>query len=934
VNKRKSGTDDQSAENAPPASTIKPLVLVDGSSYLYRAFHAMPALTNSHSEPTGAVYGVTNMLRRLLNDYDPQFVAVVFDAKGKTFRDDLYPQYKAHRPPMPDELVAQIEPLHAIVRAMGIPLLQVDGVEADDVIGTLARQAAANGTPALISTGDKDMAQLVDGHVTLVNTMSDTVLDREAVIEKFGVPPERIVDYLALVGDSVDNIPGVPGVGPKTAAKWLQQYDSLDNLVARAEEIGGKVGENLRVLLKTLSFAHEFVIIRCDVSFEFRPVDLARQAPDTARLKELYRRLEFRTWLAELGGANAPLAAPARAGDAPLVPEAGAHTASVTQIKADYEAVLDDSALDRWIARLAQSGEFAFDTETTSLDSQRAEVVGVSFTDKSGAGAYVPFAHRYPGAPDQLAREHVLAKLKPLLEDERLGKIGQNLKYDLIVLGNHGIAMRGLRYDTMLESYVLESTASRHDMDSLALKYLGYKTLKYEDVTGKGKNQINFSEVPVEQATDYAAEDADITLRLHEHLSPRLTQTPSLEKVFREIEMPLVPVLARMECHGVRIDAALLRTQSSELAKRMLELEQEAHRLAGQPFNIASPKQLGEILFDKLKLPALKKTPTGQPSTAEEVLQELALDYPLPAVILEHRGLAKLKSTYADKLPEMVNPRTGRVHTSYHQAVAATGRLSSSDPNLQNIPVRTLEGRRIRQAFVAEPGYKILSADYSQIELRIMAHLSGDTGLIEAFAAKQDIHRATAAEVFGATPETVTDDQRRAAKAINFGLIYGMSAFGLACQLKIDRGAAQEYVNLYFRRYPGVKAFMDSTREQARSRGYVETLFGRRLHLQEINAANAARRQGAERAAINAPMQGTAADLIKRAMVEVDSWIVRERPRARMIMQVHDELVFEVAEDAVDDVRTEVRRCMEGVAQLAVPLIVDIGVGANWDEAH
>lgn len=875
-------------------------------------------LKNSRGEPTGAIYGVTNMLRRLLAEYEPQYIAVVFDAKGKTFRDDLFPKYKAHRPPMPDELVAQIEPIHAIIAAMGIRILQVEGVEADDVIGTLAQQAARAGTTSLISTGDKDLAQLVDGHITLVNTMSDTVLDRDAVIEKFGVPPERIVDYLALVGDSVDNIPGVPGVGPKTAAKWLQQYGSLDNVVAHAPEIGGKVGENLRASLEQLPLARKLATIRCDVALDVSPTDLSRRTPDAPRLKELFQRLEFKTWLAELGGVNTPAAT----------------TAAISTDASRYEAVLDEAALERWILRLKQAGEFAFDTETTDLDAQRAEIVGVSFTDKSGEAAYIPLAHRYPGAPAQLDRDRVLTELRPLLEDEALGKIGQNLKYDLTVLANHGVTLRGLRYDTMLESYVLDSTASRHDMDSLALKYLGYKTLQYADVTGKGKNQINFSEVPIERATAYAAEDADITLRLHEHLWPRLKEVSMLEQLFHKIEMPLVPVLARMERHGVRVDAALLRAQSGELATRLFELEREAHQLAGQPFNIASPKQIQEILFDKLKIPVLRKTPTGQPSTAEEVLQELALDYPLPAVILEHRGLSKLKSTYADKLPEMINPATGRVHTSYHQAVAATGRLSSSDPNLQNIPVRTAEGRRIRQAFVAEPGHKIISADYSQIELRIMAHLSGDAGLIKAFAEMQDIHRATAAEVFGVAPKSVTDEMRRAAKAINFGLIYGMSAFGLARQLKVDRNAAQEYVNLYFRRYPDVKAFMDTTREQARTRGYVETLFGRRLYLPEIRAASATRRQGAERAAINAPMQGTAADLIKRAMIEVDAWIERSRPGARMIMQVHDELVFELAEDAVEQVRAEVCRCMEGVAQLSVPLVVDIGVGANWDEAH
>ena len=879
----------------------------------------MPALVNSHGEPTGAVYGVANMLRRLLADYEPSHVAVIFDAKGKTFRDDIYPEYKAHRPPMPSELAGQIEPIHAVVQAMGIPMLQVEGVEADDVIGTLARRATERGMSTLVSTGDKDLAQLVDGHVTLVNTMTDTLFDRDAVVDKFGVPPERIVEFLALVGDTVDNIPGVPGVGPKTAAKWLQQYGSLDNLVARAGEIAGKVGDNLRASLTQLPMARELATVRCDVALEVTPEGLQRRAPDVARLKELYQKLEFKTWLAELGGAtNAP------------APVATSETTDASR----YETVMDDAALDRWIERLRKAGEFAFDTETTDLDGQRAEIVGVSFTDKSGDAAYVPLSHRYPDAPVQLDREHALRKLKPLLEDESIGKIGQNIKYDMIVLANHGIALRGLRYDTMLESYVLDSTASRHDMDSLALKYLGYKTLKYEDVAGKGKNQINFCEVLIEKAAAYAAEDADITLRLHEHLWPRLTATPSLEKLFREIEMPLVPVLARMESHGVHIDATLLRAQSGEIARRLVELEQEAHRLAEQPFNIASPKQIQEILFDKLKLPVIKKTPTGQPSTAEEVLQELAHDYPLPELILEHRGLTKLKSTYADKLPEAINPRTGRVHTSYHQAVAATGRLSSTDPNLQNIPVRTSEGRRIRQAFIAEPGNKIVSADYSQIELRIMAHLSRDEGLIKAFAAKQDIHRATAAEVFGTTPDQVSDDMRRAAKAINFGLIYGMSAFGLARQLKIDRSSAQKYVELYFSRYPGVKAFMDRTREQARKLGYVETLFGRRLYLPEINVSNVGRRQAAERAAINAPMQGTAADLIKRAMLEVDASLTTSRLPVRMIMQVHDELVFEVAENAVDDVCQLVRRCMEGVGSLSVPLEVDVGIGLNWDEAH
>ena len=896
-----------------------PLILVDGSSYLYRAFHAMPALTNSRGEPTGAVYGVVNMLRRLLSDYGTEHLAVVFDAKGKTFRDDIYPEYKAHRPPMPDELSAQIEPIHDIIRALGLPLIQIQGVEADDVIGTLARAAAAEGRETVISTGDKDMAQLVDGHVRLVDTMKNAEYDHDAVVAKFGVTPQQIVDYLALVGDTSDNIPGVPGVGPKTAAKWLQEYGSLDAIVAHADDVPGKAGESLRASLGHLPMARRLATIKCDVELKLAPQDLRRVPPDNARLRELFARFEFKSWLADLGGTNpAPVSAPA----------------GTPAANAAYEMVTDMAALDRWLARLGKSELFAFDTETTSLDALQAEIVGVSFTDRAGAGAYVPLAHHYPGVPAQLARAAVLAKLKPLLEDAARPKIGQNFKYDMSVLANYGIGMAGMRYDTMLESYVLDSTASRHDMDSLALKYLGYKTVKYEEVAGKGKHQINFSEVPLEQATAYAAEDADITFRLHQHLWPRLNETPSLVKLFDEIEMPLVPVLARMERHGVLIDVAMLRAQSGELAKRLLELEHEAHKLAGQPFNMGSPKQIQEILYDKHKLPVLKKTPTGQPSTAEEVLQELALDYPLPQLILDYRGLAKLKSTYTDKLPEMIDSKTGRVHTSYHQAVAATGRLSSTDPNLQNIPVRTAEGRRIRQAFIASPGYKILSADYSQIELRIMAHLSGDKGLIHAFAENMDVHRATAAEVFGVAPDSVSDDMRRAAKAINFGLIYGMSAFGLAKQLRIERVAAQEYVERYFKRYPGVRDFMERTRETARQQGYVETLMGRRLYTAEINAPNMNRRQAAERAAINAPMQGTAADLIKLAMLAVDDWIEGSGLDVRMIMQVHDELVFEIRADTVDTARDTIRRAMSEVATLSVPLVVDVGVGGNWDEAH
>ena len=891
----------------------KVLVLVDGSSYLYRAFHAMPNLNNSRNEPTGAVYGVVNMLRRLLKDHDTQHIAVVFDAPGKTFRDDLYPAYKANRSAMPDPLREQIPILHDTIRALGLPLLMIEGVEADDVIGTLAQAAHRAGMQALISTGDKDMAQLVNQGIEIVDTMKDVRYDREKIVEKFGVPPERIVEYLALIGDTSDNIPGVSGVGPKTAAKWLNEYGSLDQLVAHAADIPGKAGENLRNGLAVLPLSRELATIRCDVPLDVTPAGLTRTEPNVAALRDLFRRLEFKTWLAELGGASAPLPAAA---------------------SAHYQTIWTEAELDAWIARLKKAELYAVDTETTDLDVMNAEIVGLSFTDRAGEGAYLPVAHRYPDAPAQLDRDTVLRKLKPLLEDKHPRKVGQNLKYDLNVLANYGIALAGIAHDTMLESYVLDSTASRHDMDSLALKYLGHKTIHYEDVTGKGKAQINFSEVPIDQAARYAAEDADITLRLHEHLGPRLDAIPSLAKLYREIELPLVPVLAHMEREGVKIDASMLRAQSSELARKMLTLEQEAHQLAGQTFNMASPMQIQEILFGKLKLPVLKKTPKGQPSTAEEVLAELALDYPLPRVILDHRSIAKLKSTYADKLPEMVNARTGRVHTSYHQAVAATGRLSSSDPNLQNIPVRTEEGRRIRQAFVPESGFKIVSADYSQIELRIMAHLSQDAGLLKAFASGEDIHRATAAEVFGFTPEQVTDDQRRSAKAINFGLIYGMSAFGLAQQLKIERAAAQQYIDLYFARYPGVKAFMDRTRAQAHEDGYVETVFGRRLYLPEINVSNQNRRQYAERTAINAPMQGTAADLIKLAMIAVDRWLRAERPPVRMIMQVHDELVFEVREDFVEQAKKEIQKHMTGVASLAVPLVVDIGVGDNWDQAH
>jgi DNA polymerase-1 len=898
----------------------KPLILVDGSSYLFRAYHALPPLTNSRGEPTGAIVGVVNMLRKLIDTYRPERMAVVFDAPGATFRDDLYPDYKAHRPPMPDELRAQIEPLHAIVRAMGLPLLIVPGVEADDVIGTLASQAAAAGLPTLISTSDKDLAQLVDDHVTLVNTMTDQVLDRAGVIDKLGVPPERVVDYLTLVGDSVDNVPGVPQCGPKTAAKWLAAYGSLEGVVANAAAINGRAGENLRASLDQLPLSRELVTIRTDVPLDAAPHELRPVPPDAVALRKWYTKLEAKRLLATVDQDAAP--APAVATDPKPVAR-------------HYETVLDAAQLMRWVDRLEGAPLVAFDTETTSLDYMSAELVGVSFAVSPHEAAYVPVAHRYPGAPEQLDRDWVLARLKPLLEDPARPKVGQNLKYDMSVLARHGVELAGIAFDTMLESYVLDATATRHDMDSLAEKYLGEKTIRFEDVAGRGARQLGFDEVPIEQAAEYAAEDADVTLRLHQALWPQVEQEPRLAALFRDLEMPLVPVLSRMERRGVRIDAAMLAQQSRELAARMHEVEQHAYRVAGSPFNLGSPKQIGEIFFERLGLPVVAKTPTGAASTAESVLQDLAEQgFELPALILEYRGLAKLRSTYTEKLPQMVNAQTGRVHTSYHQAVAATGRLSSSDPNLQNIPVRTDEGRRIRRAFVPESGHRMLAADYSQIELRIMAHLSGDAGLLAAFAAGQDIHRATAAEVFGLPPREVTADQRRSAKAINFGLIYGMSAFGLAKQLGIERDAAQTYVDRYFERYPGVRAFMDRTREQARDQGYVETVFGRRLYVPDIKARNPQIRAAAERTAINAPMQGTASDIIKRAMIDLDAWLEAGRVPAHMLMQVHDELVFEVRADRVDEVGAKVRELMQGAADLAVPLVVDVGVGDNWDEAH
>jgi DNA polymerase-1 len=891
------------------------LVLVDGSSYLFRAFHAMPNLSNSKHEPTGAIYGVVNMLKRLQADYGNDHLVVVFDAKGKTFRNDMYAEYKAHRPPMPDELRVQIEPIHQIIQAMGLPLLCVDGVEADDVIGTLATQAAQHGMDTVISTGDKDMAQLVNEHVSLVNTMTDTTMDRDGVTEKFGVAPELIIDYLTLIGDTVDNVPGVPKVGPKTAVKWLQEYGSLDAIMANADKIGGKVGENLRASLSYLPLSKQLVTIKCDVALDVTPDKLHPTAVDTQALRDLYSRFEFKTWLSQILG--------------------GDTTQSEAKTKANhYTTILTQAQLDEWLERLRAAPVFAIDLETTSLDYMQAEIVGISFSDKAGEAAYVPVAHDYMDAPAQLARAAVLAQLKSLLEDPQQHKLGQNLKYDMSVFARYDITLNGIAYDTMLESYVLDSTASRHDMDTLALKHLSHNTIHYEDVAGKGAKQIGFNQVPIETASEYAAEDADVTFRLHEALWPQLQQHPTLVRVFEQIEMPLVPVLSRMERRGVLIDKDKLKQQSLQLSKRLLELEQEAYQAAGEEFNLGSPKQIQAILFDKLGLPVISKTPTGQPSTAESVLQELAMDYPLPRLILESRGLSKLKSTYTDKLPEMIDPISGRVHTSYHQAVAATGRLSSTDPNLQNIPIRREEGRRIRQAFIAQDGYKLVAADYSQIELRIMAHLSGDAGLINAFKAGEDIHRATAAEVFGVTRDQVSNDQRRSAKAINFGLIYGMSAFGLSRQLNIARNEAQSYIDLYFSRYPGVKDYMERTRDVARAQGYVETVFGRRLYLPDINASNMQRRQYAERTAINAPMQGTAADIIKLAMINLDNAINTHQHDIHMIMQVHDELVFEVNAASVEDSVRLIRDKMVTAAELTIPLVVDVGVGSNWDEAH
>ena len=932
------------------------LVLIDGSSYLYRAFHALPPLSNAAGEPTGALFGVVNMLRATLKDA-PDYVAFVVDAPGRTFRDDLYPAYKANRPPMPEDLRAQVQPMAEIVHALGMDILRVDGVEADDVIGTLAVQAADAGMDVTISTGDKDFAQLVRapgtgaGSIALVNTMSGSRMDTDAaVIDKFGVPAARIVDLLALMGDTVDNVPGVEKCGPKTAAKWLGEYGSLDAVIAQADAIKGKIGDNLRAALPRLPLNRELVTIKTDVALERAPDSLVLRAPQVEDLRALYQRYGFNQALKELeagvvaaGNGSGPALAVAEKElgrsrgtgfVSSIAPVPAADLDPSLAARGDYEAITTIEQLQAWIARLRAAGQFAFDTETDSLDALRANLVGLSFSAEPGRAAYLPLAHDYPGAPPQLDRAQALELLRPLLEDASVRKLGQHGKYDLHVMRRHGIALAGYADDTMLESFVLEAGSSRHDMDSLARRHLGYETVKYEDVCGKGAKQIPFSQVALDDATAYAAEDADVTLRLHRVLAPRLAAEPALEQVYRDIEMPLVPVLERIEANGVKVDVDELRRQSADLSKRMLAAQQQATALAGRTFNLDSPKQLQALLFDELGLPALVKTPKGQPSTNEEALEAIADQHELPRVILEYRGLAKLRSTYTDKLPEMVNPDTGRVHTSYHQAGAATGRLSSSDPNLQNIPIRTDDGRRIRRAFVAPPGRKLVACDYSQIELRIMAHLSQDPGLVRAFESGADIHKATAAEVFGRKLEDVTGNERRAAKAINFGLMYGMGAFGLARQLGIGRGEAQDYIALYFSRYPGVRDYMERTREQAREQGYVETVFGRRLYLEYIRAGNQAQRAGAERAAINAPMQGTAADIIKRAMVAVDAWLAGQGGRAMMILQVHDELVFEVDADFTTTLVEEAGRLMASAAQLSVPLVVDSGVGNNWDEAH
>ncbi|WNJ79554.1 DNA polymerase I [Cedecea neteri] len=921
-----------------------PLILVDGSSYLYRAYHAFPPLTNSRGEPTGAMYGVLNMLRSLILQYQPTHAAVVFDAKGKTFRDELFEDYKSHRPPMPDDLRAQIEPLHAMVKAMGLPLLAVSGVEADDVIGTLALEAEKAGRPVLISTGDKDMAQLVTPGVTLINTMTNTILGPEEVLTKYGVPPELIIDFLALMGDSSDNIPGVPGVGEKTAQALLQGLGGLDTLYANPEKIAELTFRGAKTMAAKLEqskelayLSYKLATIKTDVELELGCEQLEVQQPAAEELLTLFKQYEFKRWITDVEAGKwmqakgaKPAAQPQKAAEVEAEPEVPASQLSYD----NYVTVLDESVLLEWIERLKKAPLFAFDTETDSLDNVSANLVGLSFATEPGVACYIPVAHDYLDAPEQISRDRALELLKPLLEDEKALKVGQNLKYDRGIMQNYGIELRGIAFDTMLESYTLDSVAGRHDMDSLADRWLKHQTISFEEIAGKGKKQLTFNQIDLETAGRYAAEDADVTLQLHLKMWPKLEKVAGPLNIFKNVEMPLVPVISRIERNGVKIDSAILHAHSGELTKRLAELELKAHEIAGEEFNLSSTKQLQTILFEKQGIKPLKKTPGGAPSTSEEVLEELALDYPLPKVILEYRGLAKLKSTYTDKLPLMISPITGRVHTSYHQAVTATGRLSSTDPNLQNIPVRNEEGRRIRQAFIAPEDYVILSADYSQIELRIMAHLSRDKGLLSAFAEGKDIHRATAAEVFGLPLESVTGEQRRSAKAINFGLIYGMSAFGLSRQLNIPRKESQKYMDLYFERYPGVLEYMERTRAQAKDQGYVETLDGRRLYLPDINSSNGARRAGAERAAINAPMQGTAADIIKRAMIAVDGWLETDKPRVKMIMQVHDELVFEVHKDDVEAVSKKVHELMESSMKLDVPLLVEVGSGKNWDEAH
>ncbi|MFT5396260.1 MAG: DNA polymerase-1 [Gammaproteobacteria bacterium] len=909
------------------------MVLIDGSYYLFRAYHAIRDLTNAEGEPTNAIYGVINMMQKHLTEGGPDYFAIIFDAKGKTFRNDLYPDYKANRPPMPDDLVCQIQPLHDLIRALGVPLLMVDGVEADDVLATLSRQAASKGIKTVVSTGDKDLAQMVNDRIHLINTMSDVYLDPAGVKEKFGVQPEQIIDYLSLMGDTADNVPGVPKVGPKTAVKWLNQYGSLDEVIAHADEIKGKVGENLREFMPQLPLSRELVTLKYDVELDFTPEELVISAPDNAALREMYKRWNFRTWLSQLEendeekpGENKPETTKSNNATAP--------TNTEPKVEPVYETILSTAQLNQWLSKLETAALISIDTETTSLNYMQAEIVGVSFAVTENHAAYIPLQHDYSGAPEQLSLANTLERLKPILENEDIKKVGQNLKYDLEVLANYDITLRGIEHDTMLASYVVNSTASRHDMDTLALNYLNIETIHYEDVAGKGAKQIPFNQVSIEVAAPYAAEDADIVLKLHRVLSSDLEKHTQLKQVYNNIEIPLLTVLARIERNGVVIDSDMLMLQAHDLTRRMQEIEIEAHNLAGETFNISSPKQIQTILYEKMELPILAKTPKGQPSTAESVLQELAEDYKLPQLILDYRSMSKLCSTYTDKLPQMVNPKTGRVHTSYHQAVTATGRLSSSNPNLQNIPIRTPEGRKIRQAFIAPAGYTMVAADYSQIELRIMAHLSGDKGLLEAFDKGQDIHKTTAAEVFSVAIDKVDNDQRRAAKAINFGLIYGMSAFGLAKQLGVSRTEAQQYVELYFSRYPGVKTFMDNTREKAKEDGFVETVYHRRLYLPEINARNAARRQYAERTAINAPMQGTAADIIKLAMINIDEWLQRSNIDAIMIMQVHDELVFEVANTELKPFIDEINTRMSKNDHLSVPLEVDIGYGNNWDEAH